>query len=284
MLVAGCASKSAETGESPTGRPTQVSGEATVTTEPTDPFEPTGPAELVDVVDGDTLDVRVGGVVERVRLIGVNAPERGECFYAEATERLVDLLDDGSLRLESDTSDRDQYGRLLRYVWAGETLVNERLVLDGLAIARRYEPDTTMAERFETAQDRATDRGAGLWGAKACGAVPRTALSIVTIESDAPGDDGQNLNGEWAVIANDGSDPVDLTGWILKDESSSHRFSFPDGFRLGASSRVTVFSGCGTDTTAELFWCQSGSAVWNNQGDTGFLLDPSGNIVTALGY
>ena len=277
MLVAGCASKSEETGESPTVPPTAVREDAIrVTAEP---------AELVDVVDGDTLDVRIAGVVERVRLIGVNAPERGECLYAEATEGLVDLLGDGSLRLESDTSDRDRYGRLLRYVWAGETLVNERLVLDGLAIARRYEPDTTMAERFETAQDRATDRRAGLWGAAACGgAAARTALRIVAIEADAPGDDSQNLNGEWAVIANDGSDPVDLTGWILKDESSSHRFAFPAGFQLGAGSRVTVFTGCGTDTAAELFWCQSGSAVWNNGGDTGFLLDPSGNIVTALGY
>lgn len=280
MLVAGCASKSEEKSESPTGPPTAVSEEAIRGT-----AEPAEPAELVVVVDGDTLDVRIAGVVERVRLIGVNAPERDECLYAEATEGLVDLLGEGSLRFESDTSDRDQYGRLLRYVWAGGTLVNERLVLDGLAIAQRYEPDTTMAERFETAQDRATDRGAGLWGAAACGgAAPRTALSIVAIESDAPGDDSQNLNGEWAVIANDGSDPVDLTGWILKDESSSHRFSFPARFQLGASSRVTVFSGCGTDTAAELFWCKSGSAVWNNGGDTGFLLDPSGNIVTALGY
>ncbi len=281
MLAAGCASKSEETGESSARHQTQVSEQAGVTTEPTDPIEP---AELVAVVDGDTLDVRLGGVVERVRLIGVNAPERDECFYAEATEGLVDLLEDGSLRLASDTSDRDQYGRLLRYLWVGETLVNERLVLDGLAIARRYEPDTALAERFETAQDRATDRGAGLWGAEACGAATRTTLRIVAIEFDAPGDDSQNLNGEWAVVANGGPEPVDLTGWILKDESSSHRFSFPAGFQLGANSSVTVFSGCGTDTTAELFWCETGSAVWNNGGDTGFLLDPSGNIINAMSF
>jgi hypothetical protein len=47
---------------------------------------------------------------------------------------------------------------------------------------------------------------------------------------------------------------------------------------------VQVFSGCGQNSAAGLYWCNSGSAIWNNTGDTAFLLDPSGNIVDSYSY
>jgi hypothetical protein len=80
-------------------------------------------------------------------------------------------------------------------------------------------------------------------------------------------------------VQSSGAVAVDLTGWGVRDESSSHRFSFPTGFTLDAGARVRIRSGCGTDAADELFWCTSGSAIWNNDGDTAFLVDPSGNIV-----
>lgn len=241
--------------------------------------------ELVEVLDGDTIAVVIDGVAERVRLIGINTPEAGECFADEATAALATLVAGRSIRLESDTSDRDRYDRLLRYVWVDDLFANEELVFGGFAIARRYEPDTAMAERFEAAQAEARGSAAGLWATDACGAPSEDAeVQIVEIVYDAPGDDGLNLNGEWVVIQNDGSAPTDMTGWVLKDESSSHRFSFPAGFRVGPGQQVQVFSGCGTDTETALFWCESGSAIWNNSGDTAFLLDPAGNTVAILSY
>jgi micrococcal nuclease len=272
------------------------------------------PPSTVTVLDGDTIDVVVGGTVERVRLIGINAPESGECFSDEATTALASLVEGRALRLEVDTSDRDAYGRLLRYVWADgadgadgagrgerETSVNERLVRDGFAIARRYEPDTALSDRLDAAQAEARRSGLGLWAPDACsgdgyGAVSdtdRAGLSIVALQYDAPGDDNRNLNGEWVRIANTGPKPVDLTGWTLKDESSLHRFSFPVGFTLDPQGEVTIHSGCAGDpmegphpggTGAILHWCAKGSAIWNNDGDTAFLLDPAGNIVTTFGY
>jgi hypothetical protein len=45
-----------------------------------------------------------------------------------------------------------------------------------------------------------------------------------------------------------------------------------------------VFTGCGQDTGDELYWCNTGSAIWNNSGDTAFLLDPAGNVVYSYAY
>jgi micrococcal nuclease len=74
-----------------------------------------------------------------------------------------------------------------------------------------------------------------------------------------------------------------MQGWVLKDESSRHRFFFPDGFILEPQTTVRVRTGCGRDTDQPLYWC-NGSAVWNNAGDTAFLLDPSGNITSFYEY
>ncbi|MBK6970300.1 MAG: lamin tail domain-containing protein [Candidatus Microthrix sp.] len=83
---------------------------------------------------------------------------------------------------------------------------------------------------------------------------------------------------------NTGHSTIDLTGWGLKDESASHRYGFPDRFELPAGAAVRVASGCGTDRADHLHWCMSNSAVWNNSGDTAFLLDPNGNIFDTYRY
>jgi len=74
----------------------------------------------------------------------------------------------------------------------------------------------------------------------------------------------ENLNDEWVRIRNRGEVAVDLGGWVLKDTSASHRYTFPDGFVLEAGADVTVRTGCGADTATDLHWCNGGSAVWNN--------------------
>ena len=243
-------------------------------------------AEVRGVTDGDTIDVRVGAADETVRLIGINAPEAGECFSAEAAAALADLVEGRSVRLVGDESDRDQYGRLLRYVFVGETFVNEALVRGGFAQAYRYEPDVARADALDAAQAEAEARGRGLWAPDACGRVDADAGALVVerIEADPPGDDTLDSNAEFAVVANRSAGDVDLSGWVLKDESASHRFAFPAGFTLAAGATVTVHTGCGSATATDLFWCNQGSAIWNNDGDTAFLLDPDGNIVDTRAY
>jgi micrococcal nuclease len=126
---------------------------------------------VLGVVDGDTIDVQINGDSRRVRYIGVNAPEtvhptRGvECFGAEASAYNRALVSGQSVRLEKDMSETDQYGRLLRYVYVDEVLVNEALVAEGYANVSTYPPDVRYTDRFRAAEAAARAAGKGLWGA-----------------------------------------------------------------------------------------------------------------------
>lgn len=116
---------------------------------------------VVRVVDGDTFVLASG---EKVRLIGIDTPEVGELYYDEATASLSDLVLEKQVLLEGDTSNRDKYGRLLRYVWIDGVLVNEQLVLEGFAEEKAYEPDTKYQPLFEEAEEYAQAHDLGVWG------------------------------------------------------------------------------------------------------------------------
>jgi len=241
---------------------------------------------VVSITDGDTLDVRVDdGSVFEVRIIGTNSPESGECFSYEATQVLTALAPAGSLvGMTRDVSDIDQFDRLLRYLWVGGMSVNEETVRRGGAISRSYPPDTALAIRLEDAQAAAKGSELGLWAPTACGPRAEATLSVADLNYDAPGNDNDNLNEEWIAIRNEGAAPVDLTGWGIKDESASHRYSFPPSFTLFPGETVVIRTGCGIDFGTDLYWCNQGSAVWNNDGDTAFVLDPNGNTHVAYAY
>lgn len=266
---------------------TETATSPSTTGAPEGPFDPSaGVATVVSVTDGDTIDVTFpDGSRETVRLIGVNAPERGECWASEATRVLEALVPVGDeIGMTVDQSERDQFGRLLRYLWVGSLSVNEELVRRGAAISRRYPPDTAHSDRFDAAQEEAEAASRGMWAPAACGEPAEGDLAIVELRYDAQGDDSQNLNDEWIRIRNDGDEVIDLTGWGIKDESASNRFTFPSGFTLSPGARVTVHSGCGNDTDTALYWCSTGSAIWNNSGDTAFITDPSGNTHASRSY
>ena len=115
---------------------------------------------VTDVVDGDTFTLDSG---ERVRLIGVDTPEMGEEYYAEATEHLTALILNKQVELEGDVSNRGHYGRLLRYVWIDGMMVNEELVRSGLAESKHYSPDTKYQDILDEAEVKAHDSRLGIW-------------------------------------------------------------------------------------------------------------------------
>ena len=114
------------------------------------------------VIDGDTVGMADGA---RVRYIGIDTPERGEPFFDEATEVNRRLVEGKRVRLLKDQSDKDRFGRLLRYVLAGDILVNAELVREGLAEAKRYEPDVKFANCFQTLMQEAKQNKRGMWKA-----------------------------------------------------------------------------------------------------------------------
>lgn len=118
-------------------------------------------AQVTRVIDGDTIDVQIDGVGYRVRYIGMNTPESDEACYQEATNANAALVSGKTVTLVKDVSETDVYGRLLRYVYAGNEFVNADLVRDGWAENAEYPPDTAHAAEFRQleAQARGTNIG-----------------------------------------------------------------------------------------------------------------------------
>ncbi len=114
------------------------------------------------VIDGDTVVLATG---EHVRYIGMNTPEMNplQPFAKEATEANRKLVEGKTVRLEKDVSETDRYGRLLRYVWVDNTMVNLELVRQGLAEATAYPPDTRYQAVLDAGEVEAKIARRGMW-------------------------------------------------------------------------------------------------------------------------
>jgi micrococcal nuclease len=146
--------------------------EAEATTAPHAPDVPGLAATVRRVVDGDTVEIVVDGHVDTVRLIGIDTPEKtgglrpAECFGDEASAFAGRIIPEGTpVRLLRDTEARDRYDRLLAYVYREDGMfVNLALVDSGHAAAFPFEPNTTFADDFSAAEERARRLHLGLWG------------------------------------------------------------------------------------------------------------------------
>jgi micrococcal nuclease len=130
-------------------------------------------ATMIEVVDGDTIDVSVGGHRERVRLIGIDTPETNkpntpvQCYGPEASTFTKSLLpSDVPLHLERDVVARDDYGRMLAYVYlAGDgEFVNLTIIRHGFARPLTIAPNSAHADEFIAAARQAEAGNVGLWG------------------------------------------------------------------------------------------------------------------------
>jgi micrococcal nuclease len=170
LLAAACAQ--------PSGAPSPSTGTTTTpnptgaTLKPSSSPTPVGleEASVINVVDGDTIDVLIGGREFRVRYIGIDTPETVdpqrpvECFGREASERNRELVEDMTVGLERDVSETDRFGRLLRYIWVNGAMANATLVEEGYASASTFPPDVRYAERFAALETQARAHKRGLWG------------------------------------------------------------------------------------------------------------------------
>jgi len=118
-------------------------------------------AQVTRIVDGDTIEVDINGVGYRVRYIGVNTPEREEPCYSNATQANADLVEGQTVTLVRDTSNTDQYGRLLRYVYVSNQFVNALLVQNGWAENAEYPPDVEQSATFRALESDAIRRDVG---------------------------------------------------------------------------------------------------------------------------
>ncbi len=242
--------------------------------EPPSGFDLTG--ELVGVVDGDTIEIQTDTRTVRIRLAGINAPEGGECYGDVARDHLGALIGGA---VGAEVVGTDQFGRTLAYVWVRDMLVNLDLVTRGLALASTPGEGEHHGSVILQAEDLAYQERLGLWSPEACGSGPLPRLEFVPAASvtNPSGPDDRVLSAERIVVVNRDTEPVDMEGWVLRDESSRHRYHFPRGILLG-SGYVFVIS---SDLPG---WDPGGTPVWNNTGDMALLLDPAGRIAARWRY
>lgn len=130
------------------------------------------------VIDGDTIELENG---QKLRYIGIDTPETVDprrpvgCFGLEASAKNKELVEGKKVRLEKDVSETDKYGRLLRYVYLGDTFINEYLVKEGFAKTSSYPPDVKYQDKFRQAENYARENNKGLW--LSCNSVQGTQTS-----------------------------------------------------------------------------------------------------------
>ncbi len=293
FLVVACDTRpqAPEFAETTTTTTTLPGGAPPSTTTPTlPPEEERVTGSVLDVTDGDTLSVSIDGIPTDVRMLGINAPEMTECWGPEAATVLANRLNGREVLLIAGEEDLDSFGRALRYVYLespdGIELVNAELVRDGNAVALQNGHE--YAAEWKAFEARAFQSGKGMWGTFACGddeglRADRPVIRIGEVSFDPSGPDDDALADEFVTIVNEGYGRVAISGWILRDESSSNRLAFPDGTVLAPGESVTVITGCEGGPANAIRWC-SDTPVWSNGGDTVIVSDTLGNAVIWYTY
>jgi micrococcal nuclease len=215
------------------------------------------------VVDGDTIELIDG---RKVRYLGVNTPEQGQPFYEEAKQINANLVENQAVRLEFDVETIDRYGRTLAHVFVSDVHVNLELIRQGYANVYTVPPNLKYNEEFLAAEREAREQQRGLWA--------QSGAPIRITDLD-PSD-------EWVEFTNQGDQPIDLSGYTLKDEAN-HIYEFDD-FTLQAAKSVRLYTGNGQNTSTKLYWGLGDNTVWNSNGDTAYLRAPDGSLVDLYTY
>ena len=129
-------------------------------------------AVVEEVIDGDTLELENG---RTIRMVGIDAPNKGEGLYGQALEYSIKLTEGKRVRLEYDEYQDDKFGRILAYVWApctsekgcqeGKLMLNKVLVDEGLAKVVLYSKRKKLKYQNELvqAEEGAKEKNLGIW-------------------------------------------------------------------------------------------------------------------------
>lgn len=226
------------------------------------------------VYDGDTVLISDG---RKIRYLGINAPEWGQPYSAKSRTLNEHLVKGSRVRLELDRQERDRYGRTLAYVWKDGTMVNERLVWEGLAHVWVIPPNLKHYDRLLAAQREARAAKRGMWN--------RLQGDFVFVRA-SPADSSRP---PFVRVVNVSNREANIQGHGVEDRAG-HRFVFPSailkpgyGLILFSAPNPIPGSDRGTDSgragrTASLYWGPQ-SPSWSSEGETAVLRDPAGRVI-----
>jgi micrococcal nuclease len=310
VVLAGCLGSPAAEGPSSSPSTTvSPSSSSTASAPGTNSTTTNRTVTITDVVDGDTMEIRYpDGRTDTIRLLGVDTPETnggvspaefegvpdtaaGRAWLSEWADRATAFarseLAGATVQIATDpvADRRGGFDRLLVYLYVDGRNFNQQLLDRGFA--RLYDTRFSEREAFLAAERHAQAAHAGLWGyttATASSEDDRTVggLAVATVQADAAGNDHENPNGEYLVFENAGTTSLDVGGWTVSDDAGN-TYRFPRGTALPPGETITLYTGSGTDTAAELYW-GSERAIWNNGGDTITVREETGDVVLEYTY
>lgn len=210
-----------------------------------------------------------------MRYILVDTPETYngvEPFGPEATEANKILVAGKTVQLEKDVSETDRYGRLLRYVYVGGIMVNEELLRQGFAQVATYPPDIKYVDRFLAIQQEARETEQGLWGAATVTPPPPVVAGNPVVITHV------DKRAEYVDIKNNGSQAIDLGGWMLRSERGSQDCWLSGVLQPGTALTIWAMA---KDVGQGGFNCGFGSNIWNNsKSDPAVLFNQNGEEVS----
>lgn len=228
-----------------------------------------------NVIDGDTVTDSRG---LKIRLLGINAPEKNQPNFTLARQTLESLVLHKKLDLVLDIEKFDQYGRVLGYLYDGNVFINSELLKKGVAVLETIPPNVAHADELESSQGLGRKNCAGMWkdlcNSSAC-------IQISSIHSDTKG----KLNNQYIEFKNTCTASQNLSGYLLKDSSAGNSYLFKNVI-VKSSETLRLYSGCGQDLANSLFWqCpERTSGIWNKKGDHAYLYDNTGKLISDLSY
>ena len=171
------------------------------------------------VIDGDTIEVDVNGEIERIRLIGLDAPEMEfeekdqELQAKKATFTAVNELIHKEVEIEVGVAELDPYGRVQGWVWQDDKLFNELIIEKGEAYLDTYQPNVQYQDKLIEAQTKARQEKAGLWAVDFFDHAPEEEFGLnltnTNLEIDIP-NINQYSNDEYILARRDGIGASDL--------------------------------------------------------------------------
>jgi micrococcal nuclease len=214
-------------------------------------YYPRESAILLRAVDGDTIEAKVGEEIWKIRVLGINTPEKNMPAYQEAKDFLKSF-ENRSIELQRDGPDSDLYKRKLRYIFYDNRFLDLEIIQNGLANA--YYTDGLKYEKdFLDAEKKARAAEVGIWKRS-----QETCANCILLDKLDPINESFTLNNICNFECN-------LDGWFVKD-AGRNTFNLDN---IIGDSKKTYFSK---------------KDVWNNNGDKFFMYDPEGLLVIYYEY
>ena len=234
-------------------------------------------ATVKSVYDGDTFTLETG---DKVRVSGINTPELRplEDYGVEAREATETFVSGKNVTLSYGSVERDGYGRLVAWVEVEGEPLAEHLLSLGLAHVFLIPPiEEQYVDSMVVAEERARAAQRGVWSSEHY----RGTLHITSFHANAPGDDRENVNGEYLRLCNISGVDLNVDGYRIAD-ASGNSYPFP-AMVVPPGHTIKVHSGKGehqTDSSSQLaIHLGSASPIWNNKADRATIYDRYGQVM-----